>query len=77
MLDRTAVKYGRAALHDLADQLELAHHVTPRGVLLVRRLMTHCLSPMYDPGAKRTVTEVAREIQDVLQVRPASAALAV
>ncbi len=76
MLDRTAVKYGRAALKDLADQLELAHRVTPRGVLLARKLMRDGLSPMYNPKAERTVTELAREIQDVLLVRPAAAALA-
>ncbi len=76
VLDRSAVKFGRAALSDLADQLELAHNVTPRGVLLARRLMTDGLSPMYNPNAERTVTEVAREIQDALLVRPPAAALA-
>jgi hypothetical protein len=76
-LDRTAVKYGRAALADLADQLELAQNVTPRGVLLARRLMTDGRSPVYNANAERTVAEVAREIQDALLVRPPAAPLAV
>ena len=76
VVDRTAVKHGRAALLDLADQLELANKVTPRGVLLARKLMSDGLSPMYNPHAERTVTEVVREIQDVLLVRSAPVAVA-
>ena len=70
MVDRTAVKHGRAALLDLADQVELASRVTPRGILLTRKLMSDGLSPLYNPRSERTVTEVAREIQEVLLVRP-------
>jgi hypothetical protein len=76
MVEPTAVKYGRAALLDLADQLELAHRVSPRGVVLVRGLLSDGVSPLYNPHSERTVTEVAREIQDALVLRPASEALA-
>jgi hypothetical protein len=76
MVDRTAVKHGRAALLDLADQLELANRVTPRGVLLAGKLMSDGLSPMYNPRSERTVTELVREIQDVLLVRPAAVGVA-
>jgi hypothetical protein len=74
MIQRPAVKHGRSALMDLADQLELAARVTPRGMVLAHEFIRDGFSPIYDAYATRTVTEVAREIQDALAVwQPAEA----
>jgi len=72
----TAVRRGRAALLDLADQIELAHRVDPRGVVMARNLLRNGCSPLFNPNAERTVTESVREIQDALVLYPLAAALA-
>ncbi len=76
MVQRPAVKFGRAALIDLADQLELAARVSPRGMVLANEFVRDGFSPLYDSWAPRTVTEVAREVQDALAVWQTAEAIA-
>lgn len=56
-----AARFGRAAILELADQLETPQAVNPRGVALANTLVNDGLSPLFDPNAERTVTEAARE----------------
>ena len=76
MVQRPAVKYGRAALIDLADQIELAARVSPRGMVLANEFVRDGFSPLDDRQATRTVTEAAREIQDALAVWAPAEAIA-
>ena len=61
---------------DLADQLELAARVSPRGMVLANEFVRDGFSPLYDSWAPRTVTEVAREVQDALAVWQTAEAIA-
>ncbi len=71
VLQRPAVRHGRAALLDLADQLELAARVNPRGMVLAHEFLCDGFSPLRDSRAQLTVAEASREIQDALAVWPA------
>jgi hypothetical protein len=68
IIERAAVRGGRRAIIELAEQLERAATVNPRGIVLARAFLTDGLSPLFNPHADRTVTEAAHEIQDALQV---------
>jgi hypothetical protein len=65
-----AVRRGRRAILDLAEQLERAAPVNPRGVVLAHTLITDGLSPLFNPHSERTVTEAANEVQDALEEQP-------
>ena len=67
ILERAAVRRGRRAILDLAEQLERAAPVNPRGIVLARALVTDGLGPLFNPHSERTVTEVAQEAQDALE----------
>ena len=70
IIEPTAVRHGRRAILDLAEQLERAAPVSPRGVVLARALITDGLSPLFNPHSERTVTEAANEVQDALEAHP-------
>jgi hypothetical protein len=66
VISSSSVKGGRAALCELAEQLERAAPANPRGVVLAQALLTDGNSPLFNPSSERTVTEAAREVQDAL-----------
>jgi hypothetical protein len=70
IIEPAAVRRGRRAILDLAEQLERAAPVNPRGVVLARTLITDGLSPLFNPHSERTVTEAAHEVQDALEEQP-------
>jgi len=70
LISSRSVKAGRLALCELAEQLERAAPVNPRGVVLVRDLLTAGDSPLFNPDAERSVAEAAREIRDALEEYP-------
>jgi hypothetical protein len=70
VISSRSVQSGRTALCELAEQLERAAPVNPRGVVLVQALLTDGNSPLFNPNAERTVTEAARGIQDALEEHP-------
>jgi hypothetical protein len=65
-----AVRAGRRAICELAEQLERAAPVNPRGIVLARALLTDGNSPLFNPDPERTVAEAIREIQDALEEQP-------
>jgi len=65
-----AVRGGRTAICELAEQLERAAPVHPRGVVLAQALLTDGNSPLFNPDSGRTVAEATREIQDALVEHP-------
>lgn len=71
-----ASRFGRAAILELADRLETAHFVDPRGVALASMLVNDGLSPVFNPRSERTVTEAARDATEALAARPTVHALA-
>ncbi len=64
-----ASRFGRSAILDLAERLEDAVAVHPRGVALALALLNDGLSPLFDPRCERTVTEAAREATEALAAR--------
>jgi len=71
IVERAAVRRGRSAILDLAEQLERVAPVNPRGIVLARVLITDGLSPLFNPHCERSVTEAAQEVQEALQANPA------
>lgn len=67
-----AVRGGRDALMGLAQRLEEGEPVSPRGIVLARRLLTDGLSPLFDPLCRQTVTQAAHEIYWALDEIPAT-----
>ena len=65
-----AVRGGRTAICELAEQLERAAPVNPRGIVLAQALLTDADSPLFNPDPEQTVAEAAREIQDALEEQP-------
>jgi hypothetical protein len=65
-----AVRADRTAICELAEQLERAAPVNPRGVVLAQALLTDGVSPLFNPNPAQTVGEATREIQDVLEEHP-------
>jgi hypothetical protein len=65
-----AVRRGRTAICELAEQLERGAPVNPRGVVLAQALLTDGNSPLFNPYAEPTVAEATREIQDALEQAP-------
>src|SRR5271154_1696793 len=56
-----ASRFGRAAILELAERLERADQVDPRGVALAIMLVDDGLSPLFDPRCERTSSAAARE----------------
>jgi hypothetical protein len=55
----------------LAEQLARAGAVSPRGIILARRLLSDGLSPLFNLACKRTVSQAVAEIQHALDEFPA------
>jgi hypothetical protein len=72
VIEPRAVREGRDEILSLAESLELGGPVSPRGILLARRLLTDGLSPLFNPGCRRTVREAVREVHEALEELPAS-----
>jgi hypothetical protein len=70
VISSRAVRGGRTAICELAEQLERAAPVNPKGIVLAQALLTDGNSPLFNPYSKRTVTEATREIQDALAQDP-------
>ena len=67
VIDRAAVRAGREAILGLAERLEGTGPVTPRGMALVRMLLTDGVSsPLFNPGCRLSVAQAVWEIADVL-----------
>jgi hypothetical protein len=66
VINRAAVRADREAVLGLAERLENAGPVTPRGMVLVQRLLTKGRSPLYDPSATHRVEQAIWEIVDAL-----------
>jgi hypothetical protein len=71
-----AVSAARTAICELAEQLERAAPVNPRGIVLARELLTDGRSPLFDPDSERTATEATREIREALEEPPTLASVA-
>jgi hypothetical protein len=69
VIDRRAVSRGRHAILGLAERIEGETPVSPRGVTLVRRLLTDGLGPLFNPNSQQTVIQVVWNIEDALDVR--------
>jgi len=67
VIHRGAVSAGREAILGLADRLEAAAPVGPRGVALARALLTEGTSPLYNPHSRMTVAQAIWEVADVLE----------
>jgi hypothetical protein len=67
VIERAAVRAGREAILGLAERLEGTGPVTPRGMALVRMLLTDGVSsPLFNPGCGLSVAQAVWEIADVL-----------
>lgn len=74
VIDRAAVRASREALLGLADRLDRAEEVSPRGMVLARELITDgATSPLYGTAGGRVLIKGLWEISDALgtqQPRP-------
>ncbi len=66
VIDRRAVSSGRHAILGLAERLEGEEPVSPRGITLVRRILTDGLGPLFNPRSEQTVIQVVWNIEDAL-----------
>jgi hypothetical protein len=66
----SAVRAGRPAISELAEQMERAGPVNPRGVVLAKALLTDGVSPLFNPYSTQTIAEAAREVQQALAEDP-------
>ena len=66
-LDRAAVRECRAQLLDLAAHLfDLDRSVTPRGVLLLERLLSDSRGPLYGSGESRRLRVELHDVREAL-----------
>jgi hypothetical protein len=70
MLEPARVRAGRASILRLAERLEQATPVSPRGVALARVMLTDASSPLYNRDSERTVTEASCIAEDALVSGP-------
>jgi hypothetical protein len=67
VIDRAAVRASREAILGLADRLDRAGEVSPRGMILARELITEgTTSPLYGTEGGRLLTKALWEISDAL-----------
>ena len=71
VIDPPAVRSGRREICELAEQLERAGPVNPRGIVLAQSLLTDGVSPLFNPHSEQTVAEAIREAQEGLEGHPA------
>jgi hypothetical protein len=67
VIEPGAVRSGRRVILDLARTLEGTAPVTPRGIIMARRLLTDGTSPLFNPDSELNVSEAVWAIQDALQ----------
>ena len=67
VIEPGAVRSGRRVILDLARTLEGTAPVTPRGIVMARRLLTDGTSPLFNPDSELNVTEAVWAVQDALQ----------
>ncbi|MGA2320677.1 MAG: hypothetical protein ABSG95_08020 [Solirubrobacteraceae bacterium] len=67
VIERAAVRAGRQAILGLAERLEGAAPVSPRGVARAQVLLTDGLSPLFNRYCERTVIQAIWEVEDALQ----------
>jgi hypothetical protein len=67
MIERAAVIAGRQAILGLAERLDGAAQVSPRGVALARQLLSDGLSPLFNRHAERSVIQAIWEVEDALE----------
>jgi hypothetical protein len=65
-----AVRTGRRAICELAEQLERGGPVNPRGIVLAQSLLTDGVSPLFNPYCEQTVAEATRKAQEALEEHP-------
>ncbi len=70
VIEPRAVRLGRHAILELAEQLERAAEVNPRGIVAAQTLLTDGCSALFDPCSEITVSEAVREIQVALEEPP-------
>jgi hypothetical protein len=69
-LNRVAVREQAVALRTLADRLaDLGRHVTPRGVLLLDRLLTDGYGPLYVSYRAVELRDTLARVAEALEVR--------
>jgi len=73
VIDARMVRRGRWALVELAERLERAGTVDPRGVVLARELLTDGSGPLFNRHADRTVARAVRDVRDALDGRVVAA----
>lgn len=73
VINRAAVIADRETLLGLAERLESSRPVTPRGMVLIQRLLTDCRSPLCDPAGTGQVGQAIWEIVDALDSEAADA----
>jgi hypothetical protein len=69
VIEPRTVSDGQHALLGLAERLEAGGAVNPRGMVLVRRLLTDGLSPLFNLKSEQTVVEAIWDIEDALEER--------
>jgi hypothetical protein len=67
VINPQAVRSGRRAICELAEQLERAGPVNPRGVVLAQSLLTDGVGPLFNPHSRQTVAEAIRETREALE----------
>lgn len=67
VIDAPSVRRGGWAIAELAEQLERAGTVDPRGVVLAQMLLTDGGSPLFDRHADRTLARAVRDIRVALE----------
>ncbi len=72
VIDRHAVASGRHAILGLAERLEAEDPVSPRGVVLVRRLLSDGLGPLFNRNSQQTVIQAVWNIVEALEQRDAT-----
>jgi hypothetical protein len=72
VIDPPAVRAGRRSVLELAEQLERAAPVDPRGILRARALLTDGISPLFNRYSGQTVAQATREVHETLEQQPAS-----
>jgi len=67
VIEPAAVRRARQPILGLAERLEGAAPVSPRGVALARALLTDGLSPLFNQYCERTVTQAIWAVEDALE----------
>jgi hypothetical protein len=67
VINRAAVRTGRNAILGLAERFAGPNPVSPKGVVLARKLLSDVFdNPLYDPDCKQTMAAAVWEVADAL-----------